>query len=31
MGFDDELPLWHLIGYIFGKHFMRVEQYYAKQ
>ena len=29
--FADELPLWHLIGYIFGKHFMRVEQYYAKQ
>ncbi|MGA3071460.1 MAG: glycosyltransferase [Terracidiphilus sp.] len=29
--FADELPWWSLLGYIYGKHFMRVDKYYDKQ
>ena len=29
--FADELATWDLLGFIYGKHFIRIEQYYAKQ
>lgn len=29
--FADELTLWDLLGFIYGKHFIRIERYYAKQ
>ncbi len=29
--FADELTLWDLAGFIYGKHFVRIEKYYAEQ
>ena len=29
--FADELATWDLLGFIYGKHFIRIERYYAKQ
>lgn len=29
--FADELASWDLLGFIYGKHFIRIERYYAKQ
>jgi len=29
--FADELPLWHLLGYIYGRYFMRVEKYFKQE
>ncbi len=29
--FADELASWDLFGFIYGKHFIRIERYYAKQ
>jgi glycosyltransferase involved in cell wall biosynthesis len=29
--FADELPFWHLMGYIYGRHFMRIERYFKKE
>ena len=29
--FADELATWDLLGFIYGKHFIRIEKYYAKQ
>jgi hypothetical protein len=29
--FADELTLWDLAGFIYGKHFVRIDKYYAEQ
>ena len=29
--FACELPFWHLMGYIYGRYFMRVEQYFKQE
>lgn len=29
--FADELPFWHLMGYIYGRYFMRVEKYFKQE
>lgn len=29
--FADELASWDLLGFIYGKHFIRIERYYGKQ
>lgn len=31
LAFADELPSWQLLGFIYGKHFIRIERYYSKQ
>jgi hypothetical protein len=28
--FSDELALWDLLGFIYGKHFIRIEKYHGK-
>ena len=28
--FANELSLWDLLGFIYGRHFIRIERYYAK-